>query len=109
MKKLIAIIFILFFVVCQANFATEKTPLNCPIKQLYSAPAENSSLVYSIPIEVKLLEISSDANWYKVKISFRFGPFASTYVGWAKIPVGQILAEREKEASEIANLSGTSK
>lgn len=109
MKKLIAISLVLFFIVSQANFASEKTSLNCPIKQLYSAPSENSSLIYAIPADISLLDISEDGNWHKVKIAYSIGPFSYTYVGWAKIPVGKILAEREKKASEIANLPGTTK
>lgn len=81
--------------------ATTKYPYDIQVKKLYSAPEEESNHVYSIPIEVKLLDVSADANWYKVKISFSFGPLGYTYVGWAKIPVGEILASRlEKLAQE---------
>ena len=83
----------------------KKEPYNVQVKELYSAPAEDANLVYSIPIEVKLLDVSADANWYKVKIAFNLGPFNYTYVGWAQIPVGNILAEREKKTDRVAVLS----
>ncbi|MDI6731772.1 MAG: hypothetical protein QME05_04255 [Candidatus Margulisbacteria bacterium] len=77
-------------------------PMAYQIKELYAAPDEESKLVYSIPIEVKLLEVSDDYNWYKVKISFSFGPLSSAYVGWTNIPVGEIMAEREKAPLKTA-------
>lgn len=103
MKKLIAIVLLLTFIlVGQAALAADqKDPLDIPIKQLYSAPAEGSNLILDIPIDVKLLDISEDGNWYKVRLSYGIGPFNYTYVGWTNIPVAEILAKREK-ASEIA-------
>lgn len=102
MKKLIAGVLILIFCLFQGAFALEKEPFDMPVKQLYSAPTDASNIVFEIPIEVKLLDISEDNNWYKVKISYWVGPFSFTYVGWAPIPVGQIMAEREE--AELAAL-----
>lgn len=105
MRKLIALVLILGVLAGQAALAAEeKDPLDIPIKHLYSAPLEDAGLIYKIPIEVKLLDISEDTNWYKVKISFNIGPFSYTYVGWTHIPVGKILAERKKEPDKIARL-----
>lgn len=75
-----------------------KTPYNIQVDKLYSAPDDSSKMVYEIPLEVRLLDMSADNNWYKVKISFNIGPFNYTYVGWAEIPVGDMMAEREKAA-----------
>lgn len=105
-KKTIALL-ILFFIVFTANFAfaAKKDPLDLRVKTLYSAPEDYSHTIFEIPIEVKLLDISEDGNWYKVKISFYLGPFGYTYVGWAKIPVATILAEREEKfLAEVAAL-----
>jgi hypothetical protein len=104
MKKLIAltIILIAFAGIVWAGEPAVKSAYDMPVKKLYSAPSEDSSLVLDIPIEVKLLDISEDGNWYKVKIAYAVGPFSYTYVGWSNIPVGSILAEREKNASKIA-------
>lgn len=110
MKKLIAItILICLFAAFSGAFAEEEGRLALPIKQLFSEPSDDAFIVFEIPIEVALLEISEDANWYKVKISYGIGPFVYTYVGWAPIPVGDILSEREENCSEIASLYPLSK
>jgi len=98
MMKWIAglIILIVFISVGLCGFAQAENLMAYQIKELYAAPDAESKLVYSIPIEVKLLEVSEDYNWYKVRISFSFGPLSSTYVGWTNIPVGEIIAERGK-------------
>ncbi len=94
MKK--ALIFLaLILVLAGAVFAAAaKDPYNLEVKKVYSSPDENSQLIFAIPIEVRLLDISSDANWGKVKIAFNLGPLCYTYVGWVKIPVGEIVASR---------------
>ncbi len=105
MKKLIAItLLISVLFLGQAALASKERSLDIPVKTLYSAPLENSNVIFNIPIDVKLVDISADGNWYKVEISFYLGPFGYTYVGWAYIPVAKILAEREKETQEIASL-----
>ncbi len=105
MKKLIAILLLIAVLfAAKAVLADEKDPLEVPVKTLYSAPLEDSNVIYDIPVEVKLLDISEDGNWYKVKISFYIGPFGYTYVGWANIPVASILSERQKQTPEIASL-----
>jgi hypothetical protein len=105
MHKWIAAILIIGFIIGQGAFAIdEEKPLDYPIKQLYAEPTENSRLIYEIPIDVKLLDISEDANWHKVKISYNVGPFHYEYTGWAKIPIGETIVDREKEPGEIASL-----
>ena len=102
MKKAIAILglFLLFFSIVTPIFAADLGTVNLPVKKLYSAPDDNSNLVLDIPIEVKLLDISADGNWYKVKIQYAIGPFVNTYVGWANIPVGEIMASRADKLAE---------
>ena len=75
--------------------AAKASPYSLQIKKLFSAPDEDSNLIYNIPVTVKILDISGDANWYKVEISYNLGPLHYTYQGWTEIPVGSILAERE--------------
>lgn len=86
--------------IASAAQPAKKEPYDLPVKKLYSAPDEESNLIYNIPIEVKLLDVSPDGNWYKVKISFFLGPIGYTYVGWTQIPVGNILAERAEKVAE---------
>lgn len=108
MKYLFVIALIFLLTACPMALA-ERTnllgdPLNLAIKQLYATPNDGSQLVYSIPIEVTLLDVSEDANWYKVKIQYNFGPLNYTYVGWTKIPVTEIISKREKKPTKIADL-----
>jgi hypothetical protein len=73
-------------------------PYNHQVRSLYAQPDGNSKVVYNIPIEVRMLDVSDDANWYKVKIQFNLGLASFNFAGWAYIPVGQILAERSRVA-----------
>ena len=73
-------------------------PLDLKIKELHSEPDQDSDVVFSIPIDVILLDVSQDANWYKVKIQYSFGPLCYSYVGWTKIPVTEILQQRNKKS-----------
>jgi hypothetical protein len=103
MKKWIAAtILISLLFTFSAALAAEKDPLEIEVKKMYSAPQEDSNLIYDIPVEVKLLDISPDGNWYKVKIAFFIGPFGYTYVGWTHIPVADVLSQQDGEAAEVA-------
>lgn len=94
MKKALVILLSMILLGSAVFAAAAKDPYNIQVKKLYSTPDEESNLIYNIPIEVKLLDISDNGDWYKVKISFNLGPLGYTYVGWTKIPVGEILAAR---------------
>jgi hypothetical protein len=102
MKKPLAILFLIIILagVALCAPAAKNDPYELQVKKLYSVPDEESRLIFDIPIEVKLLDVSTDANWYKVKISFSLGPLGYTYVGWAKIPVGEILAARTEKVAD---------
>jgi len=91
-KTLIFLLLILALAGVACAAATD--PYNLEVKKVYSAPDENSQVIFAIPIEVRLLDVSNDANWGKVKIAFNLGPLCYTYVGWVKIPVGEIVASR---------------
>ncbi|MFH1542335.1 MAG: hypothetical protein ABIE84_04515 [bacterium] len=101
MRKLIAITMLICFIVfgqlVWANFLTEKTPLNYDIKTLRSEPNNDSSIIYKFPIEVSLLDISEDGDWYKVSINYMIGPFIYTYVGWTHLPINTLKAKLEAE------------
>lgn len=103
MKKLVVSLVCLAILFGVALAAEVKDPYNIQVKKIYSAPDDNSNLLFEVPVEVKLLDMSADNNWYKVKISFKMGPFGYTYIGWTEIPVGQIMADREK-SSELARV-----
>jgi len=97
MRKLVIFTLIIAFFFGQATLAAKakKDPLELPIQELYASPDEDSKVIFKIPMEVTLLDIAEDCNWYKVRISFKLGPFGHTYVGWVPIPVAEILAEKE--------------
>lgn len=96
MKKLLACLALAAAILSAgANWAEEKYPYDVTIRELYSAPDETANVVYRIPIEVRMLDISEDCNWYKVKVAFSLGPLVYSYIGWTKIPVGEALASRD--------------
>ena len=96
---LISIIFLGMIISC--SYAGND-PLSFKVKELYASPG-SSKVVYSIPIDVSMLDVSEDGNWYKVYLKFNLGPLEFKYTGWAYIPVGDILAEREN--AKVANAS----
>lgn len=100
MKKIPIII--LFFVILLANIALGDL-CALPVKKIYFAPSVNSKLVYEVPINVTLLDISDDANWYKVKLAFNIGPLQYKYTGWANIPIGEVVTARLESIKQAAN------
>lgn len=93
---LLAMIFAVLAGYFVPSFAVD--PYNHQVRSLYDRPDGTSKIVYNIPIEVRMLDVSDDANWYKVKIQFNLGLASFNFSGWAYIPVGQILAERNRVA-----------
>lgn len=101
MKKLLAAF---IFSACLLSFgalAADEDTLNLPIKQLRAGPTMEAKVVFDIPITVKLLDVSEDACWYKVKIAFALGPFNYNYVGWANLPIQKILSRTKIISTEI--------
>jgi len=104
MKKSLAILFVLFISV-GVVFADQVTsaPYNIKVKALYSAPDENSNVIFNLPVDVSLVDVSEDGNWYKVKIAYNLGPLNYTYVGWTQIPVGSVLASRAERFAKLVS------
>ncbi|MBN3033096.1 MAG: hypothetical protein JW873_03275 [Candidatus Saganbacteria bacterium] len=100
MKKLFCLSFLLILAIFWASCAMAADPYDLKVKTLYSAPDENTSVIYNIPIEVRLLDVSNDANWHKVRIAYRLGPLCYTYEGWVKIPVGELVAARTDKVAK---------
>lgn len=82
----------------------ENGTYNLSVKKLYADPSLDSKVVFEIPVDIALLEISEDANWYKVYIRFVFGFAEFKYTGWAYIPIGEVLAKREAKNEVITVL-----
>jgi hypothetical protein len=105
MKKAVYLLLIFAFIIGYFGVSpAADEPYDLRVKTLYAAPGANNKVVYDIPIDVKMLDISDDMNWYKVKIQFNLGPACFKYTGWAYIPVGQILAERYEKSKIAATL-----
>jgi hypothetical protein len=104
MKKLCLSLLAIILLSGLALAEPAKSSYDLQVTNLYSAQDENSNVVYRVPIVAKVHDISEDGNWYKVEISYNIGPFNYTYVGWAKIPIGTILAEREKRLEKVAKV-----
>lgn len=102
--KTIILIFTILVSIFSCSYAI--IPSDMKVKELYAEPNNESKIVYQIPMDVKLLDVSEDANWYKVAIKFNFGPAEFKYTGWAHIPVGRLLADRAAEKAKFANAGG---
>ncbi len=66
-----------------------------PVKKLLVEPKHEAREVYEIPVDVKLLGMSEDGNWYKVRIEFDllfFGHYK--YTGWVYAPLGEYLSQK---------------
>ena len=90
MRKLIVIGFLSILLVTALG-ASASDPLDISLKKLHAAPASESKVVFEIPIEVKILDVSKDFDWYKVNITFKIGPFGQSHTGWVKIPFVEVL------------------
>jgi hypothetical protein len=101
MKKSIAI-FTLFTIILMGNTlaVAQNNSLKIPIKKLYSAPKENSKLIFDVPMEVNIIEISEDGNWVRVEVSYSFGLLSNSFEGWTYIPLSEIMAKKESESTE---------
>ena len=104
MKALVAILLVITALSIFSCAYALNEPYNVKVKELYASPG-SSKVVYSIPIDVKMLDVTEDANWYKVYLRFNLGPVEFKYVGWAYIPGGDILAERAVSKAKIATSS----
>lgn len=101
MRKTIAVLTI-FTIILMGNTlaAAQSNSLKIPIKKLYSAPKEDSKLIFDVPMEVNIIEISEDGNWVRVEVSYSFGLLSNSFKGWTYIPLSEIMANKESESNE---------
>gem|GEM_PF-1303876 len=77
-----------------APVLAENAYFKIPVKKLLAEPKKGASEVYEIPLDVKLLGMSEDRNWFKVRIEFDLvflGHYK--YTGWVYAPIGELLKE----------------
>jgi len=90
MKNSILKITLVGLLVCWlAGSAAAFVPFRVPIKLMHKTPSANSEVVYEIPIEVTLLGMTEDLNWFRARIKFEFALIKCDYTGWLHIPVGE--------------------
>ena len=69
------------------------------IKKILASPTKNASVNFEIPMDVTILDVTDDLNWYKVKIGFDFLGHHE-YQGWSYIPIGNYIRENEKKPND---------
>jgi hypothetical protein len=98
--KYFVVLFCLVICLCllagQLSASLGEESYDLQVKKLYASPEVEAKVVYEIPLEVKLLDLTDDFNWYKVYIKFNIGPANFRYTGWAYIPIGNLMAEKSK-------------
>ena len=94
------------FFVCFVYAEESYTAFKMPFKKLLSEPRKDANLVYEIPVDVKLLGISADKNWYKVCIEFDIIFIGHhKFTGWVFAPIeDQIKLAEEKEVTKQAQI-----
>lgn len=96
MKRLFCLWLIITILGITAPIFANETDISLPLSTLYELPNADSKVVLQIPMDVRILDISEDANWYQVKISYDFGLLGkNTYLGWVYAPVGNALEARK--------------
>lgn len=58
---------------------------------MYAEPSASSKVVYEFPLELTLLDVSDDMNWFKIRVKFDFLFIHYDYVGWVNLPASKIL------------------
>ena len=101
LKIIIFGLIIAFF--AMPSFADDgNTYFQMPFKKLLEEPHLDANLVYEIPIDVKLLGVTKNRNWYKVSIEFDLlflGHYK--YSGWVFAPIeDQIRLAEDKVIKE---------
>jgi|GEM_PF-6410350 hypothetical protein len=97
MKRL----FIAFLFSCVLIITCQADAYNVTIKKIYETPSTEAKLIFDIPIEVTLLDISEDRTWFKVKIAYYIGPFLHEYIGWTNVTLKRNIIETVLPTSEI--------
>lgn len=90
--KVISIFAIILLLALLANTARSSLPFKMQIKNIYESPSLDSKVVYEIPADVKIIDMTDDRNWYRVRIEFMI-PFLGTfnYKGWVNVPMGEVI------------------
>jgi hypothetical protein len=68
-----------------------------PVKKLLAEPKEDAHMLYEFPIDVRMLGVTEDLNWFKLSVEFDLlflGHYK--YTGWVHAPLGDILRESDQ-------------
>lgn len=77
------------------SFSAPADLLNIPIKKMYAEPSINSKVVYEFPLNLTLLDVSDDMDWFKIRLKFDFLFVHYDYTGWVNIPSSKISVLKE--------------
>jgi hypothetical protein len=89
MIKKLACLFLLVCVLVAAAPASQAfVPFKNQLKTMYAEPDPTSEVVFVFPLEITMLGMAEDLNWFKVKIKFELAFIRYEYTGWVNIPVG---------------------
>jgi hypothetical protein len=95
MKNVPAIFLTLMFLASflpASHALSENIYFDIPIKLLHEEPSEESPVAFEIPIDVTLLGMTADRNWYKVRVEYDLlflGHYV--YTGWVRAPLAKYL------------------
>ena len=71
--------------------------LDIPVTQMLAEPTAEASANFIFPIDLKILSMTPDHNWFKVRIAYTLplvGHFE--YSGWCYVPLGEKFFSLEK-------------
>ena len=88
---------LLLIAFASAGFAADSTlSFDYPIKRLLASPSAESNVNFEIPIDVRIIGMTPDKNWFKVKIAYDLvflGRYE--YTGWVYAPIENVAASAE--------------
>jgi len=80
-----------------AAFAADGTlSFDYPVKRLLDKPSAEANVNFEIPIDVRIIGMTPDKNWFKVKIAYDLvflGRYE--YTGWVYAPIENVAASAE--------------
>ena len=102
MKKFTWLIAILLItMLCSPALGYEKKIyFEMPFRTLLEEPSPESAVAYEIPVDVKLVGMTADGKWYKMKVAYDLlflGHYE--YSGWVYAPVEDYLTEPSEPGS----------
>ncbi|MFA4858245.1 MAG: hypothetical protein WC901_06840 [Candidatus Margulisiibacteriota bacterium] len=87
-KTIVCTLLLALVLAAAAPMSQAFVPFKTQLKTLYADPNKDADVVFRFPIEVTMLGMTEDLNWFKVRIKFELAFIRYEYTGWVNIPVG---------------------